>query len=110
MQELIDRKESNRLISLEEFVVAWSIFANRDYKQCYESLSAIGYEGSLEDTFQVTSSKISFKDMQKIQQRALIYVGLLDTGGEESDYLKTYFVNSTAEEGVERSYFIYSTA
>lgn len=90
--------------------MAWSCFTNQNYKQCFEALNAIGYEGSLEDTFHVTSSKISFKDMQRIQQRAVIYVGLLDSGGDESNYIKSFFVHHTIEEGVERSYFLHSTA
>jgi hypothetical protein len=58
--------------------VAWSYLANRDYKLCYESLYEIGYEGSLENTFDVTSPKLSLNDMLKIQDRSVIYVGILE--------------------------------
>jgi hypothetical protein len=51
---ILELKDSKKIISLEEFIVAWSYLANRDYKLCYESLYAIGYEGTLENTFGVT--------------------------------------------------------
>lgn len=57
----------------------------------------------------MTSPKISFKDIQKIQQRGVIYVGLLDSGGDESEYIKSFFLHCTEEESVERGYFIFST-
>jgi hypothetical protein len=90
-------RDCKKTISLEEFIVAWSYLANRDYKLCYESLYEIGYEGSLENTFDVTSPKLSLNDMLKIQDRSVIYVGILDSGGEESSYLSKFFPHPTIE-------------
>lgn len=79
---ILEFEDPNAKVNLEEFLVAWSYLANKDYVECYETLLGIGYEGSMGDTFEVTESKISFNNMCSIHNRSTIYVAILDSGQE----------------------------
>lgn len=89
-------------------MVAWSYFANRNYIKCYETLQGIGYEGDLDETFDVRPPKLSMKDMRKIQERSLIYVAMLDSGGDEAYYVDGFFQHPVVEHGIQRCYYICS--
>ena len=66
-------------MDITEFILAWHFFAYTDYIGCSEALRKIGYDRDLEETFSVTSEKVAWKDIKRVDKRRVISIGVLES-------------------------------
>lgn len=48
-------------------MLAWTMYAFLDYKECYRSLLYIGYEGGLETVYKKVRGKKTLNDITKLK-------------------------------------------
>lgn len=103
-------KEEN--ISLERFLLAWTMFALLDYKSCYRSLLYIGFEDGLESVFKRVRSKKTYNDLLKLKERKAFTILIIENSQDKySDYLSLLFkkgVTFPVENYLQRSASLFS--
>ena len=103
-------KEEN--ITLQRFILSWSMYALLDYKECYRSLLYIGYEDGLQTVFKKVRPKKTYNDLLKLKERKIFTILIIENNHDKySNYLELLFkkgVTFAVENYMQRAGFLFN--